>query len=217
MIQLTRYQVSVTSLLALSLASVPAALPAQLLPDVVHVSVGAAEGVGRASVAGLRRARVGGERAAVLVGLRATAYGGAVRSFSNREEPVGALAPQLEIDPAAYGLNLMVGGELAPAGPLLVGFNLDLVGLVAGPARGSGTVDSKPANVSLFRYGNRDLGSLNSEFYVSLVIAPRLWMRLGASHYVVGYRATDNGSAGSPTRRYQRFETVPFVAIDIRR
>ena len=86
--------------------------------------------------------------------------------------------------------------------------DIDLAGYAAGSSRRVGSVSLEPAPWSLFRYGDNDRGSLNSEFYLRVAAARRLTIRGGASHYVTGYRVSSGSKA-----RYLRFDTVPFVAL----
>lgn len=97
-----------------------------------------------------------------------------------------------------------------------VGASIDLAGVATGPRRAAGAVELKPARWSLLQVGTGDRGSLNSEFYLSLRVSRRVRARAGASHYVLGYRGND-GATGPPSARYQRFETVPFVAVRLGR
>lgn len=196
----------------LSLVAAPAPLHAQLRPDVVDLSVGAGGGSARAAVAVFRHVDVAAGRARLAYGLRLTAYGGDALDFTNRGTTRGELAAKLPIDPAVYALNAAVAGELRVAGPLGVGFNLDLLGVAAGPTRTGASVEATPSRASVFQYGSTDRGSLNSEFYVSVTASRRVRVRAGLSHFVLGYRVTDQ-SAGGTTERYQRFETVPFLAV----
>lgn len=183
-------------------------------------SIGLNKDAGRFSISAFRHLGVVPGRWSLGVGLRATAYAGAVTDFRNRGTVAGALAAKVPIDPAVYGINAVVGTDLRVAGPVHLEFNLDVAGLAAGPVYQTGTLDAKPATGSLFLYGSRDRGSLSSELAFSLALSPRLRVRAGSSHYVLGYRVADRGSgaqAAAPRSRYQRFFTVPFVAISLGR
>lgn len=183
-------------------------------------SIGLNKDAGRFSIGAFRHVGVVPGRWSVGVGVRASAYAGAVTDFRNRGTVAGALAGVVPIDPAVYGINAAVGTDLRVAGPVHLEFNLDVAGLAGGPVYRSGTLDAKPATGSLFLYGSRDRGSLNSELAVSLALSPRLRVRGGSSHYVLGYRVVDRGSgaqAAAPRSRYQRFFTVPFLAISLGR
>lgn len=183
-------------------------------------SIGLNGDAGRFSISAFRHVGVVPDRWSFGFGVRATAYAGAVTEFRNRGTVSGPLDATVPIDPAVYGINAVVATDLRVAGPVHLEFNLDLAGLAGGPVRRTGTLDAKPATGSLFLYGSRDRGSLNSELAVSLALSPRVRLRGGTSHYVVGYTVTDR-SAGSqvaaPKSRYHRFFTVPFLAISLGR
>ena len=183
-------------------------------------SIGLNRDAGRFSVSAFRHIGVVPARLSVGVGVRATAYAGRVSEFRNRGTVSGALVTMVPIDPAVYGINAVVATDLRVAGPVHLEFNLDVAGLAAGPTYRTGSLEAKPATGSLFLYGSRDRGSLNSELAITLALSPRLRLRAGSSHYVLGYAVTDR-SAGTPAAgaksRYQRFFTVPFVAIALGR
>jgi hypothetical protein len=150
-----------------------------------------------------------GSRLSVGGGLRFTRYGGKSREFGNQNTATDNLPDTLTLDPEVWGINVMVAAELRVTAMLSAGANLDLVGVAWGPDRTSGSATIKPARGSMFRYGNADRGSLNSEFFLAARLAPRLTVRGGLSHYVVGYAA----EAGAETGRYLRFEDAVFVAL----
>ena len=153
----------------------------------------------------------------IAFGVRITGFGGEERSFANRDGVQGALASTLPVNPSVYAMNGAVAGEVQMGARLGVGANIDLAGVATGPRRIAGAIELKPARWSVLQVGNGDRGSLNSEFYLSLRVSHRLQARAGASHNVLGYRGTDSGSGSRPSARYQRFETVPFVALRLRR
>ena len=128
----------------------------------------------------------------------------------------GNLAASMAIDPGVFGVNVAVFGEVDVVGPLSLGANLDVLGLAAGPTRTIGSLEAKVQTVSYFLYGANDHGSLNSEFFAAVRVAPRVMVRAGLSHYETSYVVTDHGSSGSPSSRYQKFLSVPFVAVRLR-
>ena len=141
-------------------------------------------------------------------GLRLTFYGGDPRSYRNQGTTTPGLPATLSVEPAVWGVNLMVSGQARLQGPVGAGANIDLAGLAVGPSRRSGTASLEPARGSLLLYGNNDRGSLNSEFFVVVTVSGHLQLRGDVSHYVVGYGATD----GTSRTRYLRFDSVPFLA-----
>ncbi len=152
-----------------------------------------------------------GNRLDLSAGVRLSYYQGDAKSYRNQGPVTSELPDRLLIDPSVWGLNLMVSGRLRLFRRLAFGANIDLAGVAGGPER-PGAVTLKPARGSLLLYGDRDRGSLNSEFFLAVTVSDGLEVRGGASHYVVGYRASD----GAADTRYLRFDTVPFLALRIR-
>jgi len=201
-------------ILALATASAaPTTLDAQRRGVAWDLSAGFGNGAGRIAASGWVPYELAQGRVRVAFGVRITGFGGEARSFENRDGVQGALASTLPVDPSVYALNGAAAGEVRLGARLGVGANIDLLGYATGPRRAIGAVELKPAQWSVLQVGKRDRGSLNSEFYLSLHVSHRVRARAGASHYVLGYRGTDNASASRPSARYQRFETVPFVAV----
>jgi hypothetical protein len=193
------------------------ALRAQLPAAAVDLSAGLRGGAHRLALGSWRPLLSLRGRVRAGLGARLTFYGGESAGYKNRGTAQGNLTPSFSIDPAVYSLNLAVFGEVLALPGVALGANLDLVGLGAGPTRRSGDLVAKPERGAVFKYGNADRGALNSEFYVAWRVGRWTQLRAGLSHYVTNYTVTDTGAAGSPGSRYQRFETVPFVALALRR
>jgi len=174
----------------------------------LDASMGYSTGAWRAAAGSQWRLSLG-SRLTLGTGLRLTFYDGERATYRNQGLTSTALPDQLPIDPAVWGLNVMVSAQARLVGPFAAGANIDLVGVAGGPTRQVGAVALEPARGSLLLYGDRDRGSLNSEFFVALPAGSRLELRGGMSHYVVGYRARD----GSAATRYLRFDTIPFVGL----
>lgn len=180
----------------------------------LDASVGFGGGAWRAGVSSQWRHDIGGSRLTLGTGLRLTYYAGEPANYRNQGATTTTLPDMLLIDPAVWGLNVVVSAQARVAGPLAVGANIDLVGVAGGPTRQLGAATLEPARGSLFQYGDNDRGSLNSEFFLATRVGPRLEVRGGMSHYVVGYAATAGTSA---TTRYLRFDTVTFLGVRWRR
>jgi len=189
---------------------IPLQASAQLLD--LDVSAGFGGGAVRAAASGQWRRDIG-SRLTLGTGLRLTHYDGEAASYRNQGATTTALPDRLPIDPAVWGLNVMVSAQARLAGSFAAGANIDLVGVAWGPTRQLGAAALEPAGGSLFRYGDNDRGSLNSEFFLAVRVGPRLELRGGMSHYVVGYTAT----TGTSATRYLRFDTVPFLGVRWRR
>lgn len=193
------------------LAAVP--LAAQTPRATLDVSFGADEGV-RVGISTMRTTPIFQGRGRLGVALRGNLFTGSAESFTNRGAVIGGLAPAMTIEPWVGAAALAVVAEGRLGRGWRAGMNLDVVGVALGPTRTTGTVEAKPARWSSFRYGNRDRGSLNSEFYASYDLSNRLTVRAGFSHYVLGYEATDPSFG---TSRYQKFFTTSFVALTVKR
>jgi hypothetical protein len=190
----------------------PAALGAQTRTIALDASVGFRSGAQRAAVSAWRdiaRLPLG---VRLGLGLRVSPYSGDPVAYANRDSVQGALASSLVIDPGVVAINGAIAGEL-PLGTVSIGANLDLVGVSFGPTRRMGALEAKPEAASYFQYESADHGALNSEFFVAVRLSRLLQLRAGLSHYVTDYLVTDTGATGNPTARYQKFQTVPFVAV----
>ncbi len=185
-------------------------------PISLDVSVGAKGGAQRAAASVWYPVVHVAGRLPLGLGARVSSYGGDPIGYTNRGTVQGSLASTVLIDPAVYALNGAVFGELDLTNLVALGANLDLIGVATGPTRTAGSLSKKPQGLSYFRYGSRDHGALNSEFFVSLRVASRVWVRGGASHYVTNYTVTDTAAVGAPSSRYQKFQTVPFIAVRLR-
>ena len=194
-------------------ATFGAPLAAQLSPIWLDASVGAKGGAQRAAVSVWYPVVQLAGRLSLGLGARVSSYGGDPIGYTNRGTVQGSLASTVSIDPAVYALNGAVFGQLDLTKLVALGANLDVIGVATGPTRAAGSLSEKPQGLSYFRYGSRDHGALNSEFFVSLRVAPRVRVRGGASHYVTNYMVTDTAAAGAPSSRYQKFQTVPFIAV----
>ena len=193
--------------LALPLATIgPVPLAAAAQEGRIDLSIGLSGSAGRGALSLVSRGAAG-PKIRLGTGFRITHYAGAAAQFTNRGT-AGSIPASLSIDPSVFGVNLLVLGEIDLTRNLAFGANIDVVGFGFGSRQTSGGVVVKPAGWSLFRYGNRDRGSLNSELYLGIRPSRRLLFRAGLSHYVVGYRAVE--TSGS---RYLRFDTVPFVSV----
>ena len=97
-----------------------------------------------------------------------------------------------------------------------VGFNLDLAGFATGASKTTGTLTARVPSGSLFLGGAGDLGALNSETYVAVRLIDRIALRVGTSHFVTNYSVREPAKVATPDVRYQKFETMPFLAIAVR-
>lgn len=153
-----------------------------------------------------------GGRLQVGAGVRASHFFADSYALDRQTGSAGGVAqvprPNLTALNAAFHLRARV------AGPLRLGFNLDVAGLTLGPDRtldlttSPGSATSAPAHPehgNLLRGGRPDLGSLNSELYAALAVARGLSVRVGYSHIVTSY-ATD-------ADRYHRFRNLAALGL----
>jgi hypothetical protein len=149
-----------------------------------------------------------GDRIRLGVGPRLSRFGGDAKNYRTHDHSAG-VPPRALLAPSVWALNLSVAGEIRLVGPLAAGANLDLAGAAAGASRTVSGRILEPARWSLFAYGDRDHGSLNSEFFLACRVGHQLQARAGISHFVTGYRVSE----GATPARYLRFDTVPFLGL----
>jgi hypothetical protein len=140
-------------------------------------------------------------------GLRSSAMLTYTRDFELSDG--GGLPTQQISDPRVQTLNLMVTGDVMLARRFGVGMNLDLIGASHGGTRVEGLQHFRPDRLNLFKGGSSDEGSLNSEYYVRYAVDARTAVRVGVSHYVIGYEDRNSNA------RYNRFETAAFAGIRV--
>jgi len=129
------------------------------------------------------------------------------RQSSGDAQVLRVPSPRLEAINAAFHIRALV------AGPLRVGFNLDLAGVSFGPERAGGYDGlitqvppiARPTGGNVLLGGSKDRGSLNSELYASLALPAKLSLRVGYTHQVTGYEA--EGS------RFRRFYNLAALGL----
>jgi hypothetical protein len=203
------------SLVSLCAVAVAAPVAAQLPSVALDASVGAKSGAQRAALSAWHPVFNFGGRLHLGLGARVSGYAGDPVGYTNRDSVQGNQTASLTIKPAVYALNGAVFAQLDLIGAIAVGMNLDVIGVATGKTLTAGSLTEKPQAFSYFRYGSADHGALNSEFFVSVRVSPRVNVRAGSSHYVTNYEVTDSTAPGVTTR-YQKFQTVPFVALRLR-
>lgn len=196
------------SLMVIALAAVAAApLAAQSsIGHSVDLALSYREGSHTMSMSWHAQVGLANRRIWLGAGLRSSAMLTYTRDF---DEIDGGGPPQQIADPRVQTLNLMVTGDVMVTSRFGAGVNLDLIGGSHGGTRGVGLQQFRPDQLNLFKGGSSDEGSLNSEFYVRYNVDGRTAVRVGATHYVMGYEAR-NGPA-----RYNRFITAPFVGLRV--
>ena len=153
-----------------------------------------------------------GHRFQLGLGIRASHYFANGYSLDNQTTPDH---PGIEVkQPRLTSLNGAFCLRARVAGPVWLGFNLDVGGLSFGPQREAmlrnnfgQTVNvlARPLTGNLLLGGSRDRGSLNSEFYAAVALPHGLSLRAGWSHIVTAY-AIDNN-------RYRRFHNLGALGL----
>ncbi|MFD1467044.1 hypothetical protein ACFQ48_02310 [Hymenobacter caeli] len=118
--------------------------------------------------------------------------------------------------PAITSFNAAFHLRARVAGPLRVGFNLDALGLSAGPGRdrqdlsaaglpGPAGSPVRPVAGNVLLGGRPDRGSLNSELYAAVRLSGGLSLRVGYSHLVTAYEDDDS--------RFHRFHNLAALGL----
>ncbi|GAA4358719.1 hypothetical protein GCM10023185_24630 [Hymenobacter saemangeumensis] len=134
--------------------------------------------------------------------------------FDNQNGPGKAALLTVE-EPRLLAFNVAFHVRARVAGPVSLGFNLDMLGATFGPDRSGMLLPDmpfqrppRPVWNNLLLGGTADRGSLNSEFYASLALPHRLSLRGGWSHIVTAYEVDGT--------RYRRFHNLAVLGISYR-
>ncbi|MDJ0365031.1 hypothetical protein QMK33_07690 [Hymenobacter sp. H14-R3] len=129
-------------------------------------------------------------------------------------DPQGGATQQLFVpSPRTGAVNVAFHVRARVAGPLRLGFNLDVGGVSFGPTRAvtfertNNIGAAQPTSGNLLLGGSKDRGSLNSELYASLALPADLSVRVGYSHIVTGYEEV------GPDARYRRFRNLAALGL----
>ena len=150
------------------------------------------------------------------LGVRATSYGRDAAPYTNRGTVSAGFPVTLSIPTAVVGLNAAVQADVLIAGPVSVGFNLDLAGFATGGSKSVGSLSASVQTGSLFLGGAPDVGALNSETYIAVRLTDGIVLRAGTSHYVTNYSVSNPLTPTAASVRYQKFADVPFVSVRLR-
>lgn len=165
--------------------------------------------LGYASAAAWRLRGLGANgRFQLGLGLRASHYF-ADRNLLDNQTTSGGAVIQVR-NPRLTSLNAAFQLRARVAGPLQVGFNLDVLGVSFGPGRpleapAAGQEAVRPVRGNVLLGGARDRGSLNSEFYVAVALPRGLGIRAGWSHLVTAYQTDAD--------RYRRFRNLAALGL----
>ncbi len=222
-----------TALFSVALLALPLAAAAQTAPTTPrHATVldlGGAVGptLNYGSVAAWRlwgldaagRLQVGlGVRGTHFFADEATYDGQNVRENSANQSQYTLYVPS----PRITALNIALQLRARVAGPVRVGFSIDLAGLSTGPervGRADGTLfniapnraGTRPVRQNLLLGGNRDRGSLNSELYAAVDLPRNFSLRGGYSHLVTAF---EQYAFLDDAGRYRRFSNLAVLGLN---
>ncbi len=219
-------------LLLLPLLGLPLLAPAQTAPPARHATVldlMAATGptLNAGSVAAWRLWGLdAGGRFQAGLGLRASHYFAENNAFDSQTGPENVVLTATE--PRSLALNMAFQVRARVAGPVGLGFNLDVAGFSVGPDRpgtrtyppvlpppapglilpgpsGPASDRTEPVFGNLLLGGLRDRGSLNSELYASVALPAGFSVRAGYGHLVTAQTTNDY--------RFRRFRNLASLGV----
>jgi len=194
----------------------------------VDLSGGLAPGRATGAVSWSQRYAVWPGRLELGWGARFTSFAGFGRLTFRTGDPALIRERRLTAlaigDPLVQSLNLQVLAIARVAGPLEVGFNIDVAGLSFGPRRTgdhqsaslafSGRQRARVSALDLLLVGDRDRGQLNSEFFLGWHLDEWWTVRAGLSHVATEYMTVEALDDGN--RRFRRFTNQLFAGISRR-
>lgn len=156
----------------------------------------------------------GQQRLQAGLGFRATGFFLPGQSYDAQN---GATDATLHLPAGRHvALNAALHLRARVAGPVRVGFNIDLAGLTLGPSLCGQRLQAgmaeravaRPVRGNLLLGGTQDRGTLNSDFYVSVDVAAHYSVHAGFSHVVNAYAVGD--------QRFQRFANQAALGVAYR-
>ncbi|MCA0446544.1 MAG: hypothetical protein LCH54_09980 [Bacteroidetes bacterium] len=114
-------------------------------------------------------------------------------------------------------LNLMAGFEIKLAENWSSGFNIDLAGLTFGSSQ-TGTIsgiktETSPAPFNLLLVGTRDIGTLNSEFYLRWNWNDNFYFKGGFNHHFAEQKTKTEIQKGND--RFRQITNPIFVSVGL--
>lgn len=126
----------------------------------------------------------------------------------------------------AYSLNVLIHISYAFTEKFKAGFNIDVIGVSFGgshngtyinnndPANTNQPIKGSPSNFNLLLVGENDLGSLNSEFFVTYAMTDKWSLKAGAQHIFMEYTtATAIQQFPEPNDRFRITPTVVCAGV----
>jgi len=121
-----------------------------------------------------------------------------------------------------YSINFLISIGYQVSKDFLVGFNIDVIGASFGPQKAGtyingndsgGTYASPtigaPTGLNLLLIGPNDIGSLNSEFYVSYTLDERWSIEAGIQHFFMEFTTTTKVQQAPESN--DRFRITPTI------
>ena len=158
-------------------------------------------------------------------GLRFSAFRGqgitletAEHDFINRDQT----SVLTEVDPQILAYNGFISLDIVPSEWLVVGFNLDLLGGSLGPTQTGQyaengferTASLHPTALNVLLGDTRDIGTLNSEFFLATPINEHWGSRAGFSHFFAEMQSSNALKHGG--RRFRTIRNLGMLSATYR-
>lgn len=155
-------------------------------------------------------------------GIRQSAFTGQKLTLETAEHEVierGDLSAFTSVSPRIFALNGFISADVWLLDWFELGFNLDIGGVSFGTSQ-SGRYDEpgfdaayelSPTRWNLLRGNTRDLGTLNSEFFVSVPLKPQVALRLGWSHFFAEMKTQTPLKDGG--RRFRTIRNLALISV----
>jgi hypothetical protein len=159
-------------------------------------------------------------------GVRFSAFGGSDLNYTTapfdltkNDETVDTI---FIANPLTMGLNAVIHIQYQFSPKLLVGFNIDALGVGFGSKSDAQYLSpfnstlptnkgAKPSSVNVLLGGDNDLGQLKSEFYVAYAVSEKVWLRGGYdftfSEYTTDIKLADDND------RFRNKASMFFLAV----
>ena len=119
-------------------------------------------------------------------------------------------------NPMVHAVNISFFSSYKLTNSLMMGFNIDLLGLSFGPARPSSDFsngfDGSPTQLNIFKGASNDEGTLNSEFWLGYLVSSKILLKAGFAHFVGEYETTQSQTDGN--NRFRKFNNFLFIGIN---
>lgn len=155
-------------------------------------------------------------------GIRQSAFTGQTLRLETAEHEAierGEINTVTSVSPRIFALNAFISADVWILNWFELGFNLDIGGMSFGTSQsgrygenGPGeTYELSPTRWNLLRGNTRDLGTLNSEFFVSMPLTPQVALRAGWSHFFAEMKTHIPLSDGG--RRFRTIRNLALISV----